>query len=187
MKPTTAKEGYARYLKRSALKAIGKVDVLELADRGVPTSKIRIVAGWKRAASSARGQIHVRSSPLFSVSFRRLLELLNERGKDDFGEVSPTQHAFKNALELVVGAEWRLDRDTKSSPVVDSEGGISVTWRNGSKQIKLVCPSVSTSSPFIYHRSPEGSYVDKENVTGTGLASQLSWLFHDDQSNQPSK
>lgn len=117
-----------------------------------------------------------------SVSLERLFELLEERGNDDHGAVDPTQYAFKTASQLVLKAECKLIREVKSSPVVDSEGGIRVTWKSGNKQVKLVCPAASNAPIYIYQSSPARSIVYNQDVTFNLLADRLSWLFNGDQS-----
>jgi len=122
-----------------------------------------------------------------SVSIQRLLDLLAEKGKDDHGAVDPTQFAFKTALEFVLYAEHILRRETRSAPVVDSEGGIRITWRHGDRQIKLICPGASSAPIYIYQSSSVGSSVLNQNVTSRTLAGRLSWLLNGDQSEQPSE
>lgn len=116
-----------------------------------------------------------------SVSHQRLLDLLLEHGNDDYGRIDPTQFAFKTACEFVLRAESMLEWDIRSSPVVDSEGGIRVTWTNGDKQVKLFCPASANASVYIYESSPTGSSVHNQNVTVETLANRLSWLLHGDQ------
>jgi hypothetical protein len=120
-----------------------------------------------------------------SVSFRRLFELLDERGEDDYGKIDPTQYAFKNACVLALTAEEMLGRDIKCSPVVDSEGGIRVTWKNQNKQVKLICPATVKAPIYIYESSPDGSTIYDKDVTSIALAKRLSWLLDGDQSNRP--
>lgn len=142
------------------------------------------VSRISRQPWSIQARIHV---PI-SVSIQRLLDLLSERGKDDYGALDPTQFAFKTALEFVLYAEHSLGRETRSAPVVDSEGGIRITWRNGDRQIKLICPAAPSAPIYIYqYSSVGGSSVLNQNVTSTTLTGRLSWLLHGDQSEQPPK
>ena len=122
-----------------------------------------------------------------SVSYQRLLNLLTEKGEDDYGRVDPTQFAFKTASEFILNAEWMLGRDIKSSSVVDSEGGIRTTWAAGDRKVKLVCPATPNSSVYIYESSPMGGVVHDQEVTFLVLAKRLSWLLHGGKSYQPSK
>ena len=129
----------------------------------------------------------VRVHAPISISLQRLLGLLAENGEDDHGVIDPTQSAFKTAFEFILNAEWKLRQDIKSAPVVDSEGGIRITWRSGNKQVKLICPATPNAPIYIYSSSPKGSYVLNQNVTFAALADRLTWLLHDDQSEQPSE
>jgi hypothetical protein len=113
---------------------------------------------------------------LMEVSVRRLAALLDENGEDDFGKIGPTQVAFKNALIMVVAAITILGKDVPSSPVVDSEGGIRVSWRHGDKHVKLVCPATNESAVYIYHASSAGNGIRNQNVTPAALAERLAWL-----------
>ena len=116
-------------------------------------------------------------SRLVEVSIARLLCLLEENGDDDFGKIGPTQFAFKNALALVVKAISILGEDIPSSPVVDSQGGIRVAWRCGSRQVKLVCPATRDSAIYIYQSGPQGNSIRDQNVTAVALAERLAWLI----------
>jgi hypothetical protein len=122
-----------------------------------------------------------------SVSYQRLLNLLTEKGEDDYGRVDPTQFAFKTASEFILNAEWMLGHDIKSSSVVDSEGGIRTTWACGDRKVKLICPATPNSSVYIYESSPMGGVVHDQGVTFLVLAKRLSWLLHGDKSYQSSE
>ena len=141
-------------------------------------------ANWR--ADNADNAVCGIQSPI-SVSLQRLLDLLAENGEDDHGVVSPTQFAFKLASQFVLNAEWKIGQELRSSPVVDSEGGIRITWKSGNKTIKLICPATPNAPIYIYQSSPTGSSVHNQNVTSAMLADRLSWLLHGDQSEQPIK
>jgi hypothetical protein len=110
------------------------------------------------------------------VSLSRLVDLLEENGEDDYGMIGPTQFAFKTAFRMVQKAEKLAGGEFSSSPSVDSEGGIRITWRRGERQIKLICPSTPNAPTYIYQSSPEGSALRNQNVTVTVLADKLAWL-----------
>ena len=112
------------------------------------------------------------------VSLSRLVDLLDEDERDDQYEVGPTQFAFKTAFRLVQQAEAALGEEVSSSPVVDSEGGIRVTWRRGDRQIKLVCPAANNAPLYIYQSSPTGNSLRNQNVTAPVLAERLLWLIN---------
>jgi hypothetical protein len=112
---------------------------------------------------------------LRSLSIRRLTELLDDSDKDE-DSIGVTQYAFKNALDLVEEAEHLAGGDLISSPVIDSEGGVRITWRSGHRQVKLVCPSSRETPVYIYWASPEGNDLQNHNITAAVLAEKLTWL-----------
>ena len=115
------------------------------------------------------------------LSIRRLVDLLDDTDKDE-GTVGVAQHIFKTAFDLVEEAEHLAGGNLISSPVVDSEGGIRVTWRHGNRQVKLVCPAVRETPVYIYWASPEGYDLQNNNVTATVLAEKLTWLTDENPS-----
>jgi hypothetical protein len=122
-----------------------------------------------------------RASSAFSklpISLIRLFALLDETEsqEDDYGRVGPTQFAFRTACLMVAGAISLLDEDLPCAPVVDSEGGIRITWNRYHKQIKLICPATKESPVYIYQASPTGNSVRDRNVNASVLAERLSWL-----------
>lgn len=110
------------------------------------------------------------------VSLSRLICLLEESGEDDYGQIGPSQFAFKTAFLLVANAVAILDQDLPAAPVVDSEGGVRITWNRFDKQIKLVCPAKKDAPVYIYQSSPAGSSLRNQNVTAAVLAERLQWL-----------
>jgi hypothetical protein len=111
------------------------------------------------------------------VSLSRLFSLLDENGEDDYGQIGPSQFAFKTAFLMVAHAISLLDEDLPCAPVVDSEGGIRITWNRYNKQIKLVCPPTKDAPVYIYQASPAGNSLRNQNVTASVLAERLSWLI----------
>jgi hypothetical protein len=110
------------------------------------------------------------------VSLSRLLDLLDENGEDDYGQIGPSQFAFRTAFRMVQRAERVASGEFSSSPTVDSEGGIRISWRKGDRQVKLICPAKREAAAYIYRSSVEGSSVRNQNVTEVALAEALSWL-----------
>ncbi|HSU59683.1 MAG TPA: hypothetical protein VLI55_10250 [Bryobacteraceae bacterium] len=110
------------------------------------------------------------------VSIQRLIGLLDERGEDDYGQIGPSQLAFKNALTFLLAAISLVGEDIPSSPVVDSEGGIRITWRRGNKQVKLICPATRDAEVYVYYSSPRGNGLSNQGVTPLVLAQRLDWL-----------
>ncbi len=112
------------------------------------------------------------------VSISRLLALLQEYGKDDYGEIGPSQPAFNNAVQLVVKAALIMGKDVPSSPVVDSQGGIRITWRRDGRQVKLVCPAGEDAPVYIYEDSDGDHSVRNWDITPEVLADRLTWLIN---------
>jgi hypothetical protein len=110
------------------------------------------------------------------TSTSRLAKLLEENGEDDYGALGPSQLAFYAALKLVDEAERMIKGKVISSPVVDSQGGIRITWRNGDRQVKLVCPATNETPVHIYRSSPLRNLLQNANITAAVLADNLSWL-----------
>ncbi|HVP48799.1 MAG TPA: hypothetical protein VMT32_19535 [Bryobacteraceae bacterium] len=110
------------------------------------------------------------------VSVLRLVALLaDERDEDDHG---PSQFAFWKAFIMVSDAISILGEDFASSPTVDSQGGIRITWRRGDRQVKLICPATRGMPMYIYEASPEGNAITNEGVTASMLADKLYWLIN---------
>jgi len=119
------------------------------------------------------------------VSLWRLLDLLAENGEDDYGAIGPSQLAFLRAFRLVAEALAILGEDFASSPSVDSEGGIRVTWRRGDRQVKLVCPARREASVYIYYAGPAGNGLLNQGVSAPDLAGRLDWLINRECSAAP--
>jgi hypothetical protein len=115
-----------------------------------------------------------------ALSILRLVNLLDGNGdgetEDDYGAIIPSMFAFETAVGLVRGAIKIMGEDVISSPVVDSQGGIRVTWRRGGGQVKLICPATKEGPLYIYQSSSEGNSVQDQNVTAEALAARLSLL-----------
>jgi hypothetical protein len=116
-------------------------------------------------------------------SLSRLVDLLDEDAEDDYGRLGPTQYAFKTASRMVKRAELLCGGMLCSSPAVDSEGGIRVSWRQGDRQVKLICPANADGQMYIYHHdaSTNDSTVRNQNVTAEALAETLSWMSSREQ------
>ncbi|HEY1185676.1 MAG TPA: hypothetical protein VGE89_15900 [Bryobacteraceae bacterium] len=148
-------------------------------------------ANWTATQSAAASYIdevgmaaHPQAgAPNLAASLSRLVELLEENGEDDYGQISPTQFAFLTAYRMVERAEALAGPGIASSPAVDSEGGIRISWRRGDRQVKLVCPASPEMPIYIYwcESSTDVSSVQNQNVTADALAEKLSWLTSREQ------
>jgi hypothetical protein len=111
------------------------------------------------------------------ISLSRLFFLLDENDSaEDDGHQGPTQFAFKTAFLMVAHAISLLDDDLPCAPVLDSEGGIRITWNRYGKQLKLICPATKDAPMYIYQSCPSGNHLRNHNVTASVLADRLSWL-----------
>jgi hypothetical protein len=121
-----------------------------------------------------------------SIALNRLLGLLDDDDdgdRDDFGQIGPTQFAFKTAFQMINNAEEIIGAIPSGSPVVDSDGGIRITWSRNNKQVKLICPAIRKAPMYIYYSSSEGNSIQNQNVTSAALANRLSWLMRRDAAN----
>lgn len=105
----------------------------------------------------------------------RLVDLLDENGEDDYGKIGPTQYAFQSVYRLVERAQNRMVATIQGSPVVDSMGGVSVTWRRGNLEARLVCPSTKMQQSYLYLDLGDDPQV-VSGVTPATLAQHLSFL-----------
>jgi hypothetical protein len=118
------------------------------------------------------------AAPTFSTNIDRLFELLVENGTDEYGELSPTQHVFRTASELIRLAEKSMTGPIPTgSPAVDSSGGIRFSWRRGSAHLRLICPSDPAKPIYICQQSPDAEpIVLDQDITPGILAQRLLWL-----------
>jgi hypothetical protein len=127
-----------------------------------------------------RAKMSLPDTPSLSISQCRLLALLrDERGskEDDYGEISPSQFAFRLAFELVSEAERLARGNVKGHAVVDSEGGIRVTWRGvDESEVRLVCPATSAGNLYIYEQKKRDSTVYDAPFDAALLAEKLKRL-----------
>jgi hypothetical protein len=113
-----------------------------------------------------------------SVTEGRLIDLLEETGNDDYGQIGPDQISFGTVLKLVKTAESMVVTGTapSGSPSVDSRGGIRITWRNGEKEIRLICSPDNPRSVYLYLEGPNMEAEIQEAATGQTLSDSFSWL-----------
>ncbi len=108
-------------------------------------------------------------------SIGRLFELLDESGEDDYGEVAPSQYAFKSAYLLIAKAERVMAMQVVGSPCVDSVGGIRVAWKRQDRQVRLICPASSSEHAYIYKQAGDTQETIHAPTSDT-LANTLTWL-----------
>jgi len=79
----------------------------------------------------------------FTITLKRIVELLESEEKDDYGILKPSEYAFKTAMNLVVETyEMMGSSFPKASASTDHEGGIILAWKNREleRQVRLFCP-----------------------------------------------
>jgi hypothetical protein len=117
------------------------------------------------------------SSPI-AVTITRLVALLEADEMDDYGQLQPTQSAFKRVMQFVVEAYDLIgDRFQKASVSTDDQGGIRVTWSrlDVDGEVRLVCPAQAEQAAYIYHELAS-EYAVERDVSGAILAQWLEWL-----------
>jgi hypothetical protein len=134
----------------------------------------------KKALTEARDRENAERAKT-SISLLRLVRLFagDEDGdkESDYGAIAPTPYALQTALLLVAGAIKIRGGDIPSSPVVDSEGGIRITWRRGDRTIKLICPATKDGPLYVYQSFAGANSLQNQNVTAEALAARLSSLI----------
>jgi CBS domain-containing protein len=96
--------------------------------------------------------------------------------EDDYGAIAPSVYALQAALVLVAGAIKIMREDIPGVPVVDSEGGIRITWKQGDRLVRLVCPAAKEGQLYIYQSSAGVNSILNQNVTAEALATRLATL-----------
>ncbi len=145
------------------------------ADTGTAAAPLHTyVPNRQEAENICAASPHI--GPGFSVTQLRLLDLLGSTGKDEYGETSPTQYAFKTVFTLVSNAEALLGRyGPPGSCSVDSTGGIRTTWSMPGREVRLVCPADPAENVYFYVEADhEPPIVHKEPITPQFLAQLLN-------------
>jgi len=110
----------------------------------------------------------------------RLAALLEEDEEDEEGRLRPTDFAYGRAWHLILGAARHLpDGLPLGQPAVDGEGGLSIRWSHGSRQVRLQIPARGGGPEYIYHKDEQQHAVEAE-VSPVKLAGWLRWLADDE-------
>lgn len=108
-------------------------------------------------------------------------------GSED--EVAPTRHAYERARSVVEAAYGELDRlrgkkrrgvpEIFPKPLVttDDVGGIRLSWRMGSKQVRANFGARPELQSYVYFES--GLEHNAEDLDVEHLAGRLAWLTAD--------
>jgi hypothetical protein len=135
------------------------------------TQPVDIVSVFEAAEHVSGGDI-VRPD---ENTLHHVVELLDKDNDPESGN-GPSQYAFHKVYRLVEATE-RLHRPVYvGSPSYDSDGGIRVTWRQGDREVRLVCPPQEKDTLYVYTESSEGHRVIDRGINPGFLAQRLNWL-----------
>lgn len=105
----------------------------------------------------------------------QLAELRSEAETDEFGILRPSEHAFRRANQLMLGAaelaELRGHGIPRGCASTDTEGGIRIDWLRPAAAVCLIIHPAANSEPYVYHEIA-GDY-STEPATAEGL---VRWL-----------
>jgi hypothetical protein len=105
----------------------------------------------------APGRLRLASAGIkyLSAIVQQLVELREEEGADEYGDLRASQHAFDVACHLVTDAAIILARDGLQIPrgcaSTDSHGGVRIEWVRPTASVHLVIPANSDREGYIYH------------------------------------
>jgi len=114
----------------------------------------------------------------FTITVKRILELLDLEAEDDYGILQPTDYAFKTVMNLVLETyEIMSNSFPKAWVFTDEFGGITLEWSNRDKDcaIHLFCPANYDKKAHIYHQKDNDYAVDYE-VSSSRLIHWLQWF-----------
>lgn len=118
------------------------------------------------------------SSSNITVRLKRLVALLDEDERDEYGILQPSQSAFKLAMRLLLETyEAMSDSFPRASASTDEQGSIRLTWskRSPECEVRLVCPARADRQAYLYHELRD-TYAVEQNVTASILVQWLEWL-----------
>ena len=119
------------------------------------------------------------ASAAFTVGLQRTLcaldDLMNEPEDDEYGPARPTAFARQLAFELLQRAASLLDAFPVGSASTDTAAGIRLTWRNQTRQLRLVLAPTPEGRSYLYAQAGENHRIT-ENIAYDTLAALLMWL-----------
>ena len=114
--------------------------------------------------------------PGFRRTLRSLDALVNEPDEDDeFGPARPTDFAYRSAVNLMRRAASLLTFFPAGTACTDSVAGIRVTWRQQTRQVRLVLAPAPLGRSYLYAQAGE-QYQITEDISEDRLATWLQWL-----------
>lgn len=114
----------------------------------------------------------------FTITLKRLRELLDLEAEDDYGILRPTEYAFNTALKLVIEAyEIMGSRFPRAAASTDELGGIRLAWQNIDQdcRVRIFCPSSPDKQAYIYHQKSD-EYGSEDVVSSSLLVQWLEWF-----------
>ena len=102
--------------------------------------------------------------------------LTNEPDEDDFTS-RPTDYSVRLA-ETTISDAYNLLKRMPPLPSVapDGRGGLSIQWKDGRKDVRLVVPENTDRKAYIYRRNGKDSEITYI-VSGESLVSYLTEIF----------
>jgi hypothetical protein len=159
---------------------------------GEPLTEDAMQPNWETyppSAATNRGVTIFEPGPVPSVSWipaglkpglaRTLLSLhalVDEQEEDDeYGPAHPTDFAYRSANYLVRRAASLLTFFPAGSACTDGVAGIRLTWRDQTREIRLVLSPTPHGRSYLYRQQGE-QYEITEDITEDRLAALLRWL-----------
>jgi hypothetical protein len=111
-----------------------------------------------------------------SGTLRSINILTGEADEGDGYPAVPSVYALDLALQLVERAGARVMTDSPvGSASSDVNGGIRVTWRSESRELRLVIPGTPNGQGYLYVHTGSKSEISAVLSFDT-LAARLAWL-----------
>jgi hypothetical protein len=94
---------------------------------------------------------------------------------DDYGPARPTDFAHNLAVNLMDRAASLLESFPAGSACTDGVGGIRITWRKQTREIRLVLAPAPQGRSYLYEQEGE-HYQITEEIAEDMVAAWLRWL-----------
>jgi hypothetical protein len=155
----------------------------------VPMSEVRTAESLDEPSISPQGAIDFFTSSLLDlfsrvdretrVTLARLVSLLEEEERDDYGVLRPTLFAFITAFELIASASLQMATALpRTTPCTDDQGGLRFEWSRPAGQVVLVVPAHPGGRLYLYHAQGDEHGLE-DQVSASTLAHWLRWLVGD--------
>lgn len=154
--------------------------------RAEDTVEVAIVCellGRFRATATGLSKQYIRFvAPYLSITndenlmalLRRMVELREEEEQ----EWRPSDTAYSRTVDLLADMCVGLGRSfPRALASVDGEGGIRMTWRRPSGEVRLVVPGRENVQPYLYYQTATERGI-VESITGRTVANFLDRINH---------